>query len=220
MIRLEFASIASAYGTKVTVFEYCAEILPNFDSYIAKRLRTYLGRRGIDVIVGAEVMDISGDPPTAFRTGSVIFHWHRPLPRFRSGGGFPGRSGPRFLRQPGGAVPQIFQSLSWCILLSIAEGFSPLWLIRIGLNGQEFKNCRKHLLSHLEGNIAWLHQEDAIAQRERLKQERIAVREQRVEPVSAVSEENEITPDENFEPPESECENIEEDEEMGMEMSM
>lgn len=31
------------------------------------------------------------------------------------------------------------------------------WLIRIGLNGLEFKNCRKHLLSHLEGNIAWLH---------------------------------------------------------------
>ena len=51
------------------------------------------------------------------------------------------------------------------------------WLIRIGLNGQEFKNCRKHLLSHLEGNIAWLHPEDAIKQRERLKAERIAARE-------------------------------------------
>ena len=94
------------------------------------------------------------------------------------------------------------------------------WLIRIRLNGQEFKNCRKHLLSHLEGNIAWLHQEDAIAQRERLKQERIAAREQRVEHVSAVSEGSEITPDENFEPSESECEDFEEDEEMGMEMSM
>lgn len=51
------------------------------------------------------------------------------------------------------------------------------WLIRIGLNGDEFKNCRKHLLSHLEGNIAWLHPEDAIKQRERLKAERIAARE-------------------------------------------
>lgn len=97
------------------------------------------------------------------------------------------------------------------------------WLIRIGLNGQEFKNCRKHLLSHLEGNIAWLHQEDAIAQRERLKQERIAVREQRVEPVSEVQELNENVPDENSEPTESECGDFveyEEDEEMGMEMSM
>ena len=97
------------------------------------------------------------------------------------------------------------------------------WLIRIGLNGQEFKNCRKHLLSHLEGNIAWLHQEDAITQRERLKQERIAAREQRVEPVSEVQELNENVPDENSEPTESECGDFveyEEDEEMGMEMSM
>lgn len=68
--------------------------------------------------------------------------------------------------------------------------------------------------------IAWLHQEDAITQRERLKQERIAAREQRVEPVSEVQELNENVPDENSEPTESECENFEEDEEMGMEMSM
>lgn len=97
------------------------------------------------------------------------------------------------------------------------------WLIRIGLNGQEFKNCRKHLLSHLEGNIAWLHQEDAIAQRERLKHGRIAAREQRVEPVSEVQELSENVPDEISEPSESGCGDFtgyEEDEEMGMEMSM
>ena len=94
------------------------------------------------------------------------------------------------------------------------------WLIRIGLNGQEFKNCRKHLLSHLEGNIAWLHPEDAVKQRERLKAERQAAREQCVEPVSEVQQLNENVPDENFEPSESECEDFEEDEEMGMEMSM
>lgn len=97
------------------------------------------------------------------------------------------------------------------------------WLIRIGLNGQEFKNCRKHLLSHLEGNIAWKNPEQAIAQRERLRQERIAAREQRVEPVSEVQELNENVPDENSEPTESECGDFveyEEDEEMGMEMSM
>ena len=60
------------------------------------------------------------------------------------------------------------------------------WLIRIGLNGQEFKNCRKHLLSHLYGNIAWKNPEQAIAQRESLRQERIAAREHRVEPVIEV----------------------------------
>lgn len=39
-------------------------------------------------------------------------------------------------------------------------------------------NCRTHLLKHLDGNIAWRHPEDAIAQRERLRQERIEQREQ------------------------------------------
>lgn len=80
------------------------------------------------------------------------------------------------------------------------------WLIRIGLNGDEFKNCRKHLLSHLEGNIAWLHPEDAIKQRERLKAERIAAREQRVEPVRDVQPINNDVPYENSEPTVGECE--------------
>ena len=94
------------------------------------------------------------------------------------------------------------------------------WLIRIGLNGAEFKNCRKHLLSHLEGNIAWLHPEDAIKQRERLKAERIAAREQRVEPVRDIQPINENICTENVEPSVSECEDIEEDEEISVEMSM
>ena len=96
-------------------------------------------------------------------------------------------------------------------------------MINLGLNGEEFKNCRKHLISHLDGCISWRHPEDAIAQRERLKQERIAAREQRVEPVSEVQELNENVPDEISEPSESECGDFVEyegDEEMGMEMSM
>lgn len=71
-----------------------------------------------------------------------------------------------------------------------------VWLINLGLNGEEFKNCRKHLISHLEGCISWRHPEDAIAQRERLKQERIATCEQRVEPVSEIAEQCESLPDE------------------------
>ncbi len=95
------------------------------------------------------------------------------------------------------------------------------WLIRIGLNGPEFKNCRKHLLSHLEGNIAWLHPEDAIKQRERLKQERIAARnmscrvtDQRVEPVSEIQQQPDNVPDEVIEPQENEREPIFEDEDL------
>ena len=70
------------------------------------------------------------------------------------------------------------------------------WLIRIGLNGEEFKNCRMHLLRHLDGNIAWRNPEDAIAQRERLKAEREAARNERVRTVSDDTEEIGITPDE------------------------
>ena len=70
------------------------------------------------------------------------------------------------------------------------------WLIRIGLNGEEFKNCRMHLLKHLSGNIAWRHPEDAIAQRERLKAEREAARNERVSAVTQDEGEGEETPDE------------------------
>ncbi len=93
------------------------------------------------------------------------------------------------------------------------------WLIRIGLNGDEFKNCRKHLLSHFEGNIAWLHPEDAIKQRERLKAERIAVREKRVEPVREVRQQADNLSDENSEPTVSEYDEDLEQEET-FEMSM
>jgi hypothetical protein len=54
------------------------------------------------------------------------------------------------------------------------------WLLRLGLIGEEYKNCRKHLLEHLDGCIAWKNPEDAIRQRERLKQERDAERVQSV----------------------------------------
>lgn len=30
-----------------------------------------------------------------------------------------------------------------------------VYLVRIGLSGTEFKNCRKHLYEHLSGNAAW-----------------------------------------------------------------
>ena len=103
-----------------------------------------------------------------------------------------------------------------------------VWLLNLGLIGDEFKNCRKHLLKHLSGNIAWRHPEDAIAQRERLKQVRISAREQvrqnespcdeRVEPVSEVREEVGETPDESITAAVSDCEGFEETEEIGMTM--
>ena len=51
-------------------------------------------------------------------------------------------------------------------------------LINLGLNGKEFATARKVLLAGLDGNSAWLHPEDGVKQRERLKALRIALREQ------------------------------------------
>lgn len=61
VIGLEFASIIAAYGKSVTVLEFCREILPGFDTAVAKRLRTYLGKRGIKIITGARVTSVSHD---------------------------------------------------------------------------------------------------------------------------------------------------------------
>ena len=58
VIGMEFASVFSALGAKVTVVEFCKEILPPFDPELAKRLRTALSRRGIDIVVGAAVNKI------------------------------------------------------------------------------------------------------------------------------------------------------------------
>ena len=81
-----------------------------------------------------------------------------------------------------------------------------------------------------ESESIWRHPEDGVAQRERLRQERIAAREQeqrneppcdeRVEPVSEVREEVGETPDENLEAAVSDCDDFEETEDEGMAMSM
>lgn len=72
-----------------------------------------------------------------------------------------------------------------------------VWLINLGLNGDEFKNCRKHLISHLDGCISWRHPEDAIAQRERLKQQRAEMKESESEQNSSNSPSQENQQEEN-----------------------
>lgn len=46
------------------------------------------------------------------------------------------------------------------------------WLLRLGLNGDEFKTARLHLLKNLDGCIAWRDPAQALAQKERLRQKR------------------------------------------------
>ncbi|MBQ5393361.1 MAG: NAD(P)/FAD-dependent oxidoreductase, partial [Bacteroidaceae bacterium] len=58
VIGMEFASIFNAFGSQVTVVEFCKEILPAFDKDIAKRLRTALKKQGITFKTGAAVSAI------------------------------------------------------------------------------------------------------------------------------------------------------------------
>lgn len=69
VIGMELASIWSTLGTRVTVVEYCKEILPGIDPEIAKRLRTTLTRGGMEIVTGAEV--------TAIAPGAVTFNTRR-----------------------------------------------------------------------------------------------------------------------------------------------
>lgn len=61
VIGMEFASIFNAFGTKVTVVEYCREILPPFDKDIAKRLRTAMSRKGVDFFTSSQVTEVKED---------------------------------------------------------------------------------------------------------------------------------------------------------------
>lgn len=59
VIGCEFASIFKAFGSEVSILEYCPGILPRFDSDLAKRLKMALKKRGIDIQTGAKVCSVS-----------------------------------------------------------------------------------------------------------------------------------------------------------------
>lgn len=59
VIGMEFASVFRTFGSEVTVLEFCKEILPNFDSDIAKRLKSSLKTQGINIINNAMVTAIA-----------------------------------------------------------------------------------------------------------------------------------------------------------------
>lgn len=55
VIGMEFASIFNSFGSQVIVVEFMKEILPNFDTDIAKRLKQSLSKKGINIINQAGV---------------------------------------------------------------------------------------------------------------------------------------------------------------------
>lgn len=59
VIGLEFASVFRSFGSEVTVLEYCKDILPRFDTDLAKRLKQSLGKRGIDIQTQAQVKSVT-----------------------------------------------------------------------------------------------------------------------------------------------------------------
>lgn len=61
VIGLEFASIFKSFGSEVSVVEYCKDILPRFDTDLAKRLKQSLGKRGISIDTGAQVKSITDE---------------------------------------------------------------------------------------------------------------------------------------------------------------
>lgn len=61
VIGMEFASIFSNLGSKVTVIEFMKQILPPFDSDIAKRLKQALSKKGVNIITAAAAKRIEQD---------------------------------------------------------------------------------------------------------------------------------------------------------------
>ena len=59
VIGMEFASVFNRFGSEVTVIEYMKECLPALDSDIAKRLRKYMEKQGVNFKMKTAVEDIA-----------------------------------------------------------------------------------------------------------------------------------------------------------------
>lgn len=69
VIGMEFASVFSRFGAKVSVVEFLKECLPALDSDIAKRLRKVMERQGIDFYLQAGVKRVANGSVTFERKG-------------------------------------------------------------------------------------------------------------------------------------------------------
>ena len=67
VIGLEFASIFHRLGSEVTMVEFAKEILPPFDTDIAKRLKQSLTKQGITINTGAGVTSVERTADGALR---------------------------------------------------------------------------------------------------------------------------------------------------------
>jgi hypothetical protein len=94
------------------------------------------------------------------------------------------------------------------------------WLLRLGMIGDEFKTARLHLLEHLDGSIAWKDPEQAVRQKERLLAQREQERQQAPAPdyVQSQPDYAELESSETEEIRETEL--AEDEQDLGLSMSM
>ena len=77
VIGLEFASIFNSFGSQVTVVEYCKDILPRFDTDLAKRLKQSLSKKGIEIYTQAQVSSIAQAEPDSDGKSSLNVNFIR-----------------------------------------------------------------------------------------------------------------------------------------------
>ena len=66
VIGMEFASLYSALGRKVTVIEAMSRILPTLDKEISQSLKMVMKKRGVEIHTDARVMEIRADHSCVF----------------------------------------------------------------------------------------------------------------------------------------------------------
>ena len=66
VIGMEFASLYSALGRKVTVIEAMSRILPTLDKEISQSLKLLMKKRGVEIHTDARVMEIRADHSCVF----------------------------------------------------------------------------------------------------------------------------------------------------------
>ena len=68
-LGMEFASLYSALGRKVTVIEAMSRILPTLDKEISQSLKMLMKKRGVEIHTDARVMEIRADHSCGTRSG-------------------------------------------------------------------------------------------------------------------------------------------------------
>ena len=71
VIGIEFATLFSALGKKVTIIEMMPEILPGAIPEITSRTRTILRKKGVEFILGAKVTGVQGGKSVTFEKDGV-----------------------------------------------------------------------------------------------------------------------------------------------------